>query len=157
MASIKELESKPNGRIVIDLLDDSKELQSIKMGDSLLIPEKANVVYVYGEISNEGAVMYSSNQDIDYFIEKSGGLKKFADSQSIYILHPNGETESYSKKRNIFESQPKNQITVYPGSVIYIPRKLDDQAARRLATQAYVSILGNLGIALASLSTINNN
>ena len=91
------------------------------------------------------------------FINKSGGLKKYADSQSIYVLHPNGETDRYSSKRNVFESKPNSQVKVYPGSVIYIPRKLDDQAARRLATQAYVSILGNLGIALASLSTINNN
>ena len=155
---IQELqESEPNGRIVIDLVDGNEKSTTVRMGDKLHIPEKTSVVYVYGEISNEGAVMYSPNETIDYFIEKSGGLRKFADNQSIYILHPNGETESYSIKRNVFESQPKNQISVYPGSVIYIPRKLDDKAARRLATQAYVSIIGNLGIALASLSTIKNN
>ena len=36
-------------------------------------------------------------------------------------------------------------------------RDRDDSAPRRLATQAYVSILGNLGIALASLSAINDD
>ena len=46
---------------------------------------------------------------------------------------------------------------MYPGSVIFVPRKLDNSATRRLATQAYVSILGNLGIALASLSAINDD
>ena len=61
------------------------------------------------------------------------------------------------QKRNIFESQPKSNVQIYPGSVIFVPRKLDDSVSRRLATQAYVSILGNLGIALASLSSINNN
>ena len=155
---IKELQgSEPNGRIVVDLVNDSGQSQNIKIGDTLLIPEMTNVVYVYGETPNEGAVMYYPNEGVDYFIKKSGGLKKYADSQSIYVLHPNGETDRYSSKRNVFESKPNSQVKVYPGSVIYIPRKLDDQAARRLATQAYVSILGNLGIALASLSTINNN
>lgn len=51
----------------------------------------------------------------------------------------------------------KSDIKVYPGSIIFVPRKLDESTPRRLATQAYVSILGNLGIALASLSSINNN
>ena len=37
------------------------------------------------------------------------------------------------------------------------PRGIDDSATTRLAAQAYVSILGNIGIALASLSSINNN
>ena len=46
---------------------------------------------------------------------------------------------------------------IYPGSIIFVPRKLDESTSRRLVTQAYVSILGNLGIALASLSSINNN
>ena len=100
--------------------------------------------------------MFSPNKGVDYFVEKSGGYKKSADNKSIYILHPNGETERYSSKRNLFESQPHN-INMYPGSVIFIPRKLDNTASRRLATQAYVSILGSLGITLASLSAIDGN
>ena len=35
--------------------------------------------------------------------------------------------------------------------------EIDDTTSRRLATQAYASILGNLAISLASLSSINNN
>jgi len=147
----------PNGRVVIDLLNDSTAgLYSIKEGDELFVPERNNVVYVYGETSTEGAVMYSDNQDVEYFVEKSGGYKKFADNESIYILHPNGESQLYRSKRNIFESSPKNDIRIYPGSIIFVPRELDESAPRRLATQAYVSILGNLGIALASLSAIND-
>ena len=147
----------PNGRVVIDLLNESTlELYGIKEGDELFIPEQNYVVYVYGEISSEGAVMFSENKDVEYFVEKSGGYKKFADNESIYILHPNGESQLYRSKRNIFESSPKSDIKIYPGSIIFVPRELDDSTPRRLAAQAYVSILGNLGIALASLSAIND-
>lgn len=150
--------SEPNGRIVVDLLDDTlSEYSKIGDGDTLFIPEKNNNVYVYGEISTEGAVMFSANKDVEYFVNKSGGYKKFADVESVYILHPNGESIRYKKSRNIFESSPKSDIVIYPGSVIFVPRKLDESTARRIAAQAYVSILGNLGIALASLSSINNN
>ena len=147
-----------NGRVVIDLFNDSTiGLYSIKEGDELFVPERNNVVYVYGEISTEGAVMYSDNQDVEYFVEKSGGYKKFADNESIYILHPNGESQLYRSKRSIFERSPKSEIKLYPGSIIFVPKALDESTPRRLAAQAYVSILGNLGIALASLSAISND
>ena len=148
----------PNGRVVINLLNDlTIDLYSVKEGDELFIPERNNVVYVYGETSTEGAVMFTENQSIEYFVDKSGGFKKFADNESIYILHPNGESQLYRSKRNIFESRPNSEIKIYPGSIIFVPRKLDESAPRRIATQAYVSILGNLGIALASLSAINDD
>ena len=147
----------PSGRIVIDLLnEDSASSLNIRAGDTLVIPEKTNSVFVYGEVSLEGAVSFEANQGVDYFVEKSGGYKRFADNESIYILHPNGETQRYSKQRNLFANQP-NDLKMYPGSVIFVPRKIDNSATRRLATQAYVSILGNLGVALASLSAIDNN
>ena len=150
--------TEPNGRVVIDLLNDSTvDRYSVKEGDELFVPEMNNVVYVYGEISSEGAVMFSENQGVEYFVDKSGGYKKFADNESIYILHPNGESQLYRSKRNIFESRPKSEIRVYPGSIIFVPKALDESAPRRLAAQAYVSILGNLGIALASLSAINDD
>jgi len=150
--------TSPNGRVVINLLNDASiDLYKIKEGDELFVPERNNVVYVYGEISSEGAVMYSDNQNVEYFVEKSGGYKKFADNESIYILHPNGESQRYRSKRSIFERSPKSEIRIYPGSIIFVPRALDESAPRRLAAQAYVSILGNLGIALASLSAISDD
>tara|TARA_Y100001935_G_scaffold255530_1_gene269198 strand:- start:2748 stop:4565 length:1818 start_codon:yes stop_codon:yes gene_type:complete len=149
--------SRPSGRVVVDLMsDDPRDYLSIKAGDTLIVPEQTNSVFVYGEVSSEGAVTFEANRGVDYFVEKSGGYKRFADNESIYILHPNGETERYTKQRNLFANQPRD-LNMYPGSVIFVPRKLDNSATRRLATQAYVSILGNLGIALASLSAINND
>ena len=151
-------DNQSNGRVVINLQDqETLDLYAVKENDSLYIPETNNVVYVYGETSIEGAVMFSENQTAEYFIKKSGGYKKHADKKSIYILHPNGESQLYSSKRNIFESSPQSSTTIYPGSIIFVPRELDESTPRRLTAQAYVSILGNLGIALASLSSINNN
>ena len=151
-------DSDINGRVIIDLEDENLiNSYSVKESDHLFIPEINNVVYVYGETSSEGAVMYSEDKSVDYFVEKSGGYKRFADKKSIYILYPNGESQLYSTKRNIFESSPKSTISIKPGSIIFVPRELDESTPRRLAAQAYVSILGNLGIALASLSSINNN
>ncbi len=159
VALTKEMNDiEANGRIVVDMSSEqSRSNLGIQEGDKLMVPEKNNNVYVYGEVSTEGSVMFTPNQDIDFFIDKSGGYKKYADTKAIYILHPNGETERYSRKRNIFENQPKANIEIYPGSVIFVPRELDNSSANALAAQAYVSILGNLGLALASLNSINSN
>jgi protein involved in polysaccharide export with SLBB domain len=153
---LKNTETK--GRVVVDLLDDlSIDLYNIKDGDELFIPEKNNVVYVYGETSSEGAVMYSANKGVEYFIDKSGGFNRFADNKSIFILHPNGESELYIAKRNIFENSPKSDAKIYPGSIIFVPRAINKSTPRRLAAQAYITIVGNLGIALASLSAISKD
>ncbi len=151
--------SEAAGRIIVNLETDVEGSQKVQVkdGDELIIPEINNNVYVYGEISSEGSVMFSPNKSVEYFVDKSGGFKKFADVNSVYILYPNGESVRYQSKRNIFESRPRSEIKIYPGSIIFVPRELDESTPRRLAAQAYVSILGNLGIALASLSSINNN
>ena len=95
-------DTEVNGRVVVDLLNqDTIDLYNIKEGDELFVPERNNVVYVYGETSTEGAVMFSENKSVEYFVDKSGGFKKFADNESIYILHPNGESQLYRSKRNI--------------------------------------------------------
>ena len=137
--------------------EESRRAVSIQEADKVLIPEKNNTVYVYGEVSSGGSVMFHPNKDVNFFINKSGGYKKYADNEAIYILHPNGETERHSRKRNIFESRPRSEITIYPGSIIFVPRELDNTSSRAIIGQAYASILGNLGLALASLSSIDRN
>jgi hypothetical protein len=71
-------------------------------------------------------------------------------------MHPNGITKSIAINKNIFTRQVLNE-ELYPGSVIYIPRKLDDTITSRLSTQAYASILANIGLTIASIASINKN
>ena len=156
MENFKNLE--PNGRVSIDLLNEGDlEIFKINDGDSLHIPKMLSHVYIYGEVSSEGTVQHIPNQDISYYIDKSGGLKKTADKESIFVIHPNGTSEKFTTKRNIFASSNHNNLTLYPGSVIFVPQNIDDSVAKRISAQAYASILSSLGLTLASLSSINNN
>ena len=162
LSSIIELtqnlkDTTPNGRIVIDLIDEAGESLVIKDGDTLTIPEKPNHIYIYGEVSYEGALKFDSSKNLEYYISKSGGLKENADDNAIYVLHPNGDTQRSTIRKSLFQGSPDDALKLYPGSVIFVPRGIDNSATQRLAAQAYVSILGNIGIALASLSSINNN
>lgn len=148
--------SVPNGRIVIDIVEESSNVY-ISDGDKLIIPEKSDHIFIYGEVSYEGALNYSSSKSLNDYIDQSGGLKKSADEKAIYILHPNGDTQRSSIRKNLFQNSPDKELALYPGSVIFVPREIDDAASKRLVAQAYVNILGNIGIAMASLASINNN
>ena len=48
----------------------------------------------------------------------------------------------------------KNRLKIYPGSVIFIPRKTGNAFAATQTAQAYATILGNIGVSLASLSIL---
>ena len=152
------------GRVIaefdLDVLNAKPELDTVlEDGDEIIIPLLTQQVYIYGEVNNQGAVKYEPNEGLAHYIEGSGGVLTSADTNIIFVVHPNGKTESLSLRNNrlAFASNMRNEIKIYPGSIIFVPRALDESAPRRLATQAYVSILGNLGIALASLSAINDD
>ena len=151
-------DSMPNGRVVIDFLDENAtESLVLKDGDRITIPEKSDHIYIYGEVNYEGALKFDDSEDLNFYINKSGGLKENADEKGIFVLHPNGDSQRASLTKSLFQNAPSDRMILYPGSIIFVPRSIDDSASNRLAAQAYVSILGNIGIALASLSSINNN
>ena len=150
-------DSEPNGRMIIDLNDESESVM-LQNGDSLFIPEKTNNVYIYGEVLNSGPLIYKKGASLDFYLSEASGTKETADSSAIYILYPNGRTKKFNRKRNIFASQPQvKNLSIEPGSIIYVPRKIDDTLSSRLTAQAYASILGNIGLTLASISSINKN
>ena len=115
-----------------------------------------NHIYVFGEISNQGTVIYKENMDINYYIKKQGGLLESADKNAIYVLLPNGESVRIENRKNLFMNYNSNEIQIYPGSIIFIPRRINSEYLRRQSLQAYASILGNIGVSLASISVLKD-
>jgi protein involved in polysaccharide export with SLBB domain len=165
-ASLLELvalvaETEPNGRIQTEFdlnklkQDPTKDI-ILQDEDEIFIPEKVNHIYVYGEISNQGTIRFKENEGVNYYINKKGGLLSSADSKSVYVLLPDGNTFKYKQRKKIFSNNKISSQKLYPGSIIFIPREIDDSYARQQSIQAYAGILGNLGISLASLSVLKD-
>ena len=146
-------DAEPNGRIIVDLLDDSFEL-IVRDKDTLIIPEKNNNVFIFGEVLSEGALLFKSGADLEFYLGEASGFKDQANAQSIFIMFPNGTTKQFNRKRKLFASKSQ-EIIIEPGSVIYVPKKIDNSLSSRLTAQAYATILGNVSLALASLNSIN--
>jgi len=149
-------ETEPSGRVIVDFENnDSSKPIKIQDGDSIHIPELSNQIYIYGEISNEGAAVFVEGAKIDDYFANNGGLTEEADLDNIFVLHPNGVTEKASVNRNLFANQTR-EIQLYPGSVIFVPRVTRNNMATTLKAQAYATILGNIGVSLASLSVLKD-
>lgn len=158
-ALLEELRESPvSGRVVTEF--DLNKLQSnpdkditLQKGDTVFIPEKINHVYLFGEISNQGTIQYQPNKSVDFYIEQKGGTLSRADLDNIFVLLPNGVSVRV-KNKNLFRDGI-SKVDIYPGSIIFIPRK-SNRILLTQSLQAYASILGNLGVSLASLSVIQD-
>ncbi len=156
---LSELRESPvSGRISAEF-----DLQKIKTNpslntalnddDEIFIPEKIKHVYIFGEVSNQGSVSYIEEKGIEHYLQAKGGFTETADINNVFILHPNGVSEKV-KRRNLFRDG-NSVISIYPGSIIFVPRKLENIYLTQ-SLQAYAAILGNLGVSLASLSVIKD-
>ena len=125
-------------------------------GDEIIIPTSTQQVYIYGEINNPGAIRYKPGQTINEYIINSGGQLESGDSENIFVIHPNGEINRISNARLSFLNNRNNDVSIYPGSVIYIPRKVLTRDPTIIAS-IWAPILSSLALSLTSLSVLDRN
>jgi polysaccharide biosynthesis/export protein len=154
--------SNSTGRVIaefdLDIISsDSSKDTILEDGDNIYIPQLTQQVYIQGEVSNSGAIRYASGQDIDYYINKSGGALLTADLDNIFIVHPNGETENFiNKSRLSFILEDDSKELIYPGSIIYIPQKTNFANSLQTAS-IWAPIISSVALSLTSLSVLNNS
>ncbi len=155
-------ESPVSGRVIaefdMDVLSLQPDLDTIlEDGDEILIPNITQQVFVQGEISNPGAIRYSPNMDISFYIKNAGGALDSADLKNIFIVHPNGETTNLaSNYKNPFMIFDGNKELIYPGSIIYVP--MSSNLATSLETAAiWAPIISSLALSITSLSVLSNS
>ena len=153
--------SKSTGRVIAEfdldvISSDPSQDTILEDGDRIFIPQLTQQVYIHGEISNSGAIRYAPGQDIDYYLNKSGGALLTADLDNIFIVHPNGETENFANKSRLsFIIEDNNKELIYPGSIIYIPQKTNYANSLQVAS-IWAPIISSIALSLTSLSVLNN-
>ena len=153
--------SKSTGRVIaefdLDIISsDSSKDTILEDGDRLYIPQLTQQVFIQGEVSNSGAIRYVPGQDIDFYINMSGGVTLSADLDNIFIVHPNGETENFGNKSRLsFILEDDSKELIYPGSIIYIPQKTNFANSLQIAS-IWAPIISSLALSLTSLSVLNN-
>ena len=125
-------------------------------GDEIIIPIKTQQVYIFGEVNNDGAIRYKPSQTINSYLSRAGGITENADRAYIYVVHPNGEANRVRNQKLNFLSNRSNDILIYPGSVIYVPRKVNSQEAAIVAS-IWAPIVSAMATSITALSVLNNN
>ena len=154
---LKEYESfSPLGRVSVDFslqnLRINRDKYLLQNEDEIFIPAFQNLVHVFGDIENPGSFQFETEKRPNYYIQLAGSLKDSA-SRKIIIYHPNGTSEVAELSK--FLGFGLNDISLYPGSLIYVPKKLELNIIE--ATGLYLPLVSNLAITLASIASLSNS
>jgi protein involved in polysaccharide export with SLBB domain len=160
--ALKELKkSDTSGRVMaefdLSVLEANPDLDTfLDDGDEIIIPRITQQVYIFGEVNNNGAIRYMPAQTINDYISRSGGMTDAADAQFIYVVHPNGEVKRLTLKMISILRNRGNDVLIYPGSVIYVPRKVNGQEAAIVAS-IWAPIVSALASSLTALAVLDRN
>lgn len=149
-----------SGRVMaefdIDMISADPTLDTVLMDqDKIMIPHLTKQVYVYGEISNQGAIRYSPGKNVNYYLKNAGNILESGERETIFVVHPNGKTERLSNNLR-FINNKNNDILIYPGSIIYVPHTgnlMDGMQAAAI----WAPIISSIALSLTSLSVISND
>ncbi len=104
-------------RFVLDLqrvLRGDEDL-GLRDGDEIVIPTTPNSVSVRGNVAQEGRIKYREGADVDYYLERAGGVRD--STKSVYLTQATGETRKV--EGGWFARSP----TVTDGAVIRVTRE----------------------------------
>lgn len=140
------------GRVVLHL-DEPEKLEGspsdlvMQDGDTLKVPQKPAEVLVMGSVRNPTGVLHQEDMDVQYYLNRAGGLKPEADTRGIYVLKADGSAiTGFLRLRNI-----------EPGDVIMAPPSTEAPVQWMSVMKDLASIAGQVGsvaLGFAGLATI---
>jgi polysaccharide export outer membrane protein len=140
------------GRLVLDLpkiMDDDDYDVALEAGDVLYVPTKKNAVNVIGQVQVTSSHMFDNNFSAEDYLAQSGGSKKRADEERIYIIAANGSIRMLDQGNWFTNDTDKLQ----PGDTIVVP--LDAEYMNDLTLWSSVTtIVYNTAVAIAAISGI---
>jgi protein involved in polysaccharide export with SLBB domain len=115
------------GRVVLQL-DDLEKLEGspndlvLENGDSLNIPLKPASVMVVGSVRNPTSVLHKENEDVQYYLNRAGGLSPGSAEKEMYLVKADGSAiTGFLRLRNV----EAGDVIVVPPSIEAKTRWLD--------------------------------
>ena len=143
------------GRIVISLrsiVDGTGNDMLLRHGDTLNIPTQPQAVTVIGEVNYSTSHIYNKSIDLNQYIARSGGAKKNANLEQIYVIKANGLVIiANNLSGSFFRGSGDNIISA--GDTIVVPIDTDSASSMEIWTST-TQITSQLAITLASFKTL---
>ncbi|GAA6170916.1 SLBB domain-containing protein [Colwellia sp. KU-HH00111] len=144
---------QPVGRLVLDLpkiVADNNYDVLLESGDVLYVPTMKNSVNVIGQVQVASSHIYDDSLTAQDYLLQSGGSKKRADEDRIYIISANGRI-NLIQGDNWFSSDASEQVK--PGDTVVVPLDTEYMDNISLWTSA-TTIMYNTAVAIAAISGI---
>ena len=150
---LKQIEAE--GRIAFRLcaLEDfrgSKFDFKVEDGDTLHIPQKPNFVSVVGSVYSPSSYLFTDDETVKAYLEKSGGITERGDEDHIYVLKANGEVVSAPSIDSWFSDI--YDVRLRPGDTLVVPQDLERFPYLRMVkdiTDIVFKIATTAGVALS--------
>lgn len=143
----------PVGRLVLDLnrvIEKNDYDIMLEGGDVLYVPSLKNSVNVIGQVQVPTSHIYDQHLTADDYLMKSGGSKKRADEERIYIISANGSIKMI-EETNWFAKNASSDMK--PGDTLVVPLDSEYMNNLTLWTSA-TTIMYNTAVAIAAISGI---
>ena len=144
---------RPVGRLVLNLsriIENNDYDVLLESGDVLYVPTMKNSVNVIGQVQVSSSHIYDANLTAQDYLAQSGGSKKRADENRIYIISANGSIK-LMQSGNWFSSDASSNIK--PGDTVVVPLDTGYMDNISLWTSA-TTIMYNTAVAIAAISGI---
>lgn len=147
-------ETMPVGRVVIHIPPDFKKLPnssadiSLRDGDELIIPKKANYVRVSGQVFNPTAVSYVPGRSARWYLSQSGGVTQVADKSAVFVVRADGSVLAAKNNSGLWSGDPMNAV-LKPGDSIVVPEK-----APKIGTRNWTTVLQAAQVAASVALTV---
>ncbi len=112
-AAVKRNYVSANFTKIFNEMDDEYDI-TLSDGDVIIVPEKHNTIYIYGQVANPGYMDIVEGMDYEYYINMAGGFGEMAKEGDIMVI------KGGSKKW----VDPVDVI-LEPGDAIFVPRERD--------------------------------
>ncbi|MBK8983428.1 MAG: capsule biosynthesis GfcC family protein [Ignavibacteria bacterium] len=138
---ITDIKSRRN-RVIVDfekLLKQNDESQNVLLEgkDIIYINDNKNIVYVFGQVGQEGYVPFKEGASAEYYIEKAGGYAIAAEEDDTRIIKFNS--------RGWY--QP-DQTKIESGDFVYVPKEVRQSFGQTISVIAQIA-----GVILGVLTT----
>jgi polysaccharide export outer membrane protein len=137
------------GRIVVQL-DEPAALRAspndlvLADGDSLEVPTPPSSVLVIGAVRNSTSVLHRDGGDIEYYINRVGGVTKQADRKEIHVVKADGSAISGAGSGERIEA----------GDTIIVPPKEEEKIRTLPTIRDVMQTVGGALLSLAALAAL---
>jgi protein involved in polysaccharide export with SLBB domain len=146
----------PIGRVVIHIASDVKRWKNttadvaLRDGDELVIPKKAAVVIVNGQVFNPTAISAQPGRSAKWYLSQAGGLTPIADKKAAFVIRADGSVVSARNNGAGWWSGDPLSVALRPGDMVIVPEKTPKIGGMNWSTiMQTAQVLSSVAIAVA--------